>query len=89
MPLPLREEKATPRSHSLRRPRNSGGELGAKELRRPRVSHRHLRDDDDWKGKFDFLKGEGMEVVYLPREPEISTTQIEHDLRVGKDGSEK
>ena len=34
---------------------------------------------DDWKGKFDFLKDEGVEVVYLPR-PEISTTQIKNDL---------
>ena len=25
---------------------------------------------DDWKGKFDFLKEEGVEVVYLPRTPE-------------------
>lgn len=31
---------------------------------------------DDWKGKFDFLEDEGVEVVYLPRTPEISTTQI-------------
>lgn len=35
---------------------------------------------DDWKGKFDFLKNEGVEVVYLPRTPEISTTQIKNDL---------
>lgn len=35
---------------------------------------------DDWQGKFDFLKDEGVEVVYLPRTPEISTTQIKHDL---------
>ena len=35
---------------------------------------------DDWKGKFDFLKDEGVEVVYLPRTPEISSTQIKHDL---------
>ncbi|MEE1277707.1 MAG: glycerol-3-phosphate cytidylyltransferase, partial [Acutalibacteraceae bacterium] len=35
---------------------------------------------DDWKGKFDFLKEEGCEVVYLPRTPEISTTQIKNDL---------
>ena len=34
---------------------------------------------DDWKGKFDFLK-EYCEVVYLSRTPEISTTQIKHDL---------
>lgn len=35
---------------------------------------------DDWKGKFDFLAEEGAEVVYLPRTPEISTTQIKQDL---------
>ncbi len=35
---------------------------------------------DDWKGKFDFLKEEGVEVVYLPRTPEISSTQIKKDL---------
>ena len=35
---------------------------------------------DDWKGKFDYLKNEGVEVVYLPRTPEISTTQIKKDL---------
>lgn len=35
---------------------------------------------DDWKGKFDFLKEEGVEVVYLSRTPEISTTQIKTDL---------
>lgn len=40
---------------------------------------------DDWKGKFDFLKDEGVEVVYLPRTPEISTTQIKYDLVDGKE----
>ena len=35
---------------------------------------------DDWKGKFDFLK-EHCEVVYLPRTPEISSTQIKNDLK--------
>jgi glycerol-3-phosphate cytidylyltransferase len=35
---------------------------------------------DDWKGKFDFLEEEGVEVVYLPRTPEISTTAIKKDL---------
>ena len=44
---------------------------------------------DDWKGKFDylneyckviFLKNEGVDVIYLPRTPEISTTQIKKDL---------
>ena len=34
---------------------------------------------DDWDGKFDFLK-EKCEVVYLPRTPEISITQIKKDL---------
>ena len=34
---------------------------------------------DDWKGKFDFLK-DYCEVVYLPRTPEISSTQIKRDL---------
>ena len=36
---------------------------------------------DDWKGKFDFLREEGAEVVYLPRTPEISSTQIKTQLR--------
>lgn len=35
---------------------------------------------DDWRGKFDFLKEEGVEVVYLPRTPEISSSQIKKDL---------
>ena len=35
---------------------------------------------DDWKGKFDFLKAEGIEVVYLPRTPEISSSKIKSDL---------
>lgn len=34
---------------------------------------------DDWEGKFDFLK-DYCEVVYLPRTPEVSTTQIKNDL---------
>ena len=34
---------------------------------------------DDWEGKFDFLK-DYCEVVYLPRTPEISTTQIKTNL---------
>lgn len=38
---------------------------------------------DDWKGKFDFLKPY-CEVVYLPRTPEISTTQIKEDLKEGQ-----
>ena len=35
---------------------------------------------DDWAGRFDFLKDEGVEVVYLPRTPEISSTQIKMDM---------
>jgi glycerol-3-phosphate cytidylyltransferase len=35
---------------------------------------------DDWKGKFDFLSTK-CKVVYLPRTPEISTTQIMNDLK--------
>lgn len=34
---------------------------------------------DDWKGKFDFLKEEGVDVVYLPRTPEIRSSQIKKD----------
>ena len=40
---------------------------------------------DDWKGEFDFLREEGVEVVYLPRTPEISSTQIREELRGIKD----
>ena len=36
---------------------------------------------DDWKGKFDFLKEEGAEVVYLERTPDISTTCIKEDIK--------
>ena len=35
---------------------------------------------DDWKGKFDYLEDFGIEVVYLPRTNEISTTKIKNDL---------
>lgn len=35
---------------------------------------------DDWKGEFDFLK-EYCEVVYLPRTPAISSTEIKEDIR--------
>lgn len=38
---------------------------------------------DDWKGKFDFLANDGVKVVYLPRTPEISTTQIKSELSLG------
>lgn len=35
---------------------------------------------DDWVGKFDFLKEEGVEVIYLPRTKERSTSKIKEDL---------
>ncbi len=35
---------------------------------------------NDWEGKFDFLK-DLCEVVYLPRTPEVSTTQIKQDIQ--------
>ena len=35
---------------------------------------------DDWEGKFDFLKEEGVEVVYLPRTPEVSSSQIKKEI---------
>jgi len=35
---------------------------------------------EDWRGKFDFLKEQGAEVIYLERTPEISTTQIKQNL---------
>lgn len=35
---------------------------------------------DDWTGRFDFLKNQ-CEVIYLPRTPEISTTQIKTQLK--------
>ena len=36
---------------------------------------------DDWKGKFDFLTDEGVNVIYLPRTPKISTSKIKKDLK--------
>ncbi len=35
---------------------------------------------DDWQGKFDFLTEEGVEVVYLPRTPEISSSMIKQGI---------
>lgn len=35
---------------------------------------------NDWERKFDFLKAEGVEVVYLERTPEISSSQIKWEL---------
>ena len=38
---------------------------------------------DDWRGKFDFLKEEGCEVVYLERTPEVSSSGIKTDYAAG------
>ena len=35
---------------------------------------------DDWRGEFDFLREECVEVVYLPRIPKISPSQINKKL---------
>ena len=37
--------------------------------------------ENDWEGKFDFLK-DICEVVYLERTPEISTTRIKNHLKI-------
>ena len=36
---------------------------------------------DDWAGNFNQLKVKGVEVIYLPRTPEISTTKIKEHLK--------
>lgn len=36
---------------------------------------------DDWIGKFDYLK-DICEVIYLPRTPDISTTQVKEYIRM-------
>ena len=38
---------------------------------------------DDWKGKFDFLK-DYCDVVYIPRTPDVSSTQTKGYLKNGK-----
>ena len=40
-----------------------------------------LVSSEDWEGKYDYLK-DICEVIYLPRYPEISTTQIKKDLKI-------
>lgn len=36
---------------------------------------------DDWAGKFDYIEEQtSARVLYLPRTPEISTSQIKTDL---------
>lgn len=43
-----------------------------------------LVSSEDWFGKYDYLK-EYVEVVYLDREPEISTTKIKADIKIFKE----
>ena len=43
----------------------------------------------DWEGKFDFLREEGVKVVYLPRTREISTTRIKEDFNLTKSINQK
>ena len=38
---------------------------------------------NDWEGIFDFLREEGVDVIYFPRTPEISTTEIKRELSKG------
>ena len=39
---------------------------------------------DDWQGEFDYLAEKTwVDVIYLPRTPEVSTTQIKQDLHNG------
>lgn len=54
------------------------------EQKRPDIHEYHVDTfvmGDDWAGKFDFLEEEGAEVIYLPRTPEISSSQIKQDLK--------
>lgn len=39
---------------------------------------------DDWEGKFDFLK-DYCDVIYLPRTPDVSSTQTKEFLKRNKD----
>lgn len=59
------------------------------EQKRTDICKHHINTvaiGEEWKGKFDFLKDEGVEVVYFSRTPEISSTQIKSDLHsVGED----
>nr|WP_299037589.1 glycerol-3-phosphate cytidylyltransferase [uncultured Psychrobacter sp.] len=47
------------------------------------IKHYHIDTfviGDDWQGEFDFLE-DHCEVVYLPRTPEVSSSQIKTDLK--------
>jgi len=36
---------------------------------------------DDWEGKFDYLEKEGVKVIYFPRTPGVSSTQLRGELK--------
>ena len=36
---------------------------------------------DDWRGKFDHIKTDSLDVIYLPHTPEISTTEIINKIK--------
>ena len=36
---------------------------------------------NDWEGKFDHIKTEKLDVIYMPRTPEISTTDLIRKIR--------
>lgn len=74
------EQRKSARSDTLCGPCDSRKLLGTK---RTDIHEYHIDTfvmGNDWEGRFDFLMEEGAEVVYLPRTPEISTTQIKSDL---------
>lgn len=76
----LRKTKTASGGNSICGSCDSGRKLGAEAFD---VKEYHVDTfvmGDDWEGKFDFLKEEGCEVVYLPRTPEISSSQIKEDL---------
>lgn len=37
---------------------------------------------DDWKGKFDYLM-DYCKVIYLPRTPDISSTEVKKEIKNG------
>ena len=76
----LRKKKAASGGDPICGSRDSG-----RKQKRSDVKEYHVDTfvmGDDWEGKFDFLREEGCEVVYLPRTPEISSSQIKEDLHV-------
>lgn len=42
---------------------------------------------DDWKGRFDHLANHGVQVIYLPRTPDIDSTRLREQIRPGRNPS--